>query len=250
MQLLIIEDEPRAVRQLRSLLDASGYDFNLLQVIDSVEEAVNWFRKGIAVDLVFMDIQLADGLSFEIFEKVDVQTPIIFTTAFDQYTLQAFKVNSIDYLLKPVRQKDLNTALAKYQKNHSLFIPQSDLLKSLLAQMQREEYRNGMLVRDGKSQVQLPVQDFQYFFSKDSLTYGVTRQKRYLIEETLDQLSATLDPAHFFKINRGQILAKAAIYKIDPYFNHRSKVTLSMNTDEQFIVSRARTSDFKSWLNR
>ncbi len=250
MQLLIIEDEPRAARQLQNLLKNSGYAFHILEVIDSVEAAVAFLQNPPGIDLIFMDIQLADGLSFEIFQKINVNTPIIFTTAFDEYALQAFKVNSIDYLLKPIQQADLNAALSKYKNHQALQIPSSALFNKLLAEMQQKSYRKGILVREGKSLLQQSIEGFLYFFSDASITYGVTPQKRYIIEESLDQLYASLNPFHFFKINRGQIVAKHAIQKIDPYFNHRVKVTLSVATTDDFIVSRARTTEFKDWLNQ
>lgn len=249
MRLLIIEDEARAVNQLRTMLKAGGFNYELLAVLDTVEESVAWFNENQAPDLVFMDVQLADGLSFEIFNSVEVQCPIIFTTAFDQYAIQAFKVNSIDYLLKPIQQQDLQNALDKFQRSG-----QADLdtqrLKQLLASMGAAERRQGILVKEGDGFAQLRIEDLLYIYSEDSMTFGVTLQKRYIIDETIDQLYETLDASQFFRINRGQIVSRQAISKIDRYFNHRLKLGLVNPRDQEFIVSRPKTNDFKDWINK
>lgn len=251
MEILIIEDEPRAVNQLQNLLKSSNLDFNLLNVIDSVEDAVDWFTKNEIPDLVFMDIQLADGLSFEIFQKIEVSAPIIFTTAFDQYAIQAFKVNSIDYLLKPIQQNDLDTAIDKFLKSKKASATVNPLiLKELLNSFQTPSKRTGILVKEGNGFVQIRTTELLYVYSQDSITFGVTNNKRYIIDETIDQLFTSLDDAKFYKINRGQIISKNSILKIEPYFNHRVKLSVTNSRDQEFIVSRQKTSDFKDWMNR
>lgn len=250
MQILIIEDEPRAARQLETMLEACGFEYQLLAVIDSIEEAVHWFDNHQSPDLVFMDIQLADGLSFEIFQKTEVTAPIIFTTAFDQYAVEAFKVNSIDYLLKPIQQDDLDRALSKFTKTTKPTPVEPAILKQLLnSMMQQSSTRKGLLVKDGNRFVQLKVEDVLYFYSEESITFGITTAKRYVIDETMDQLFDSLNQEVFFRINRGQIVAKSAIRKIDPYFNHRVKLIVENTMNQEFIVSRQRTSDFKDWMN-
>lgn len=249
MQILIIEDEPRAARQLQTLLQACNFEHQLLEVIDSIEQAVDWFENKQSPDLVFMDIQLADGLSFEIFQKTEVFVPIIFTTAFDQYAIEAFKVNSIDYLLKPIQQEDLGRALAKFTKNAKPNLVEPTILKQLLGTIQQSNKRKGLLVKEGNGFVQLKVDEVLYFYSEDSITFGVTSSKRYVIDETLDQLFDSLNNESFFKINRGQVIAKHAIQKIDPYFNHRVKLVVENTMKQEFIVSRQRTNDFKVWMN-
>jgi len=250
MQILIIEDEPRAASQLQNLLTKSAFDFQLLNVIDTVEDAVVWFTKNTAPDLVFMDIQLADGLSFEIFQKVEVDAPIIFTTAFDEYAIQAFKVNSIDYLLKPIQQDELDAALTKFAKTNAT-IPQigPELLKNLLERIQAPQKRTGILVKEGSGFVQIKTTALLYVYSQESITFGVTHNKRYIIDETIDQLYNSLDDTLFYRINRGQIVAKTSIEKIAPYFNHRVKLKVTHPRDQEFIVSRQKTSDFKAWMN-
>ncbi len=247
MEILIIEDETRAVSQLQRMLLACGFEYILLGVIDTVEDAVYWFQKNTTPDLVFMDIQLADGLSFEIFQNIKVEAPIIFTTAFDQYAIQAFKVNSIDYLLKPIQEDDLNSALDKLNKLKKV---QPDILKILLNSMEAATKRDGILVKEGSGFAQIKISDLLYIYSEDSVTFGITTKKRYIIDETIDQLFGSLDQNHFYRINRGQLISKNSILKIDSYFNHRVKLSISNPYDQEFIVSRQKTSDFKIWLNK
>ncbi len=250
MQILIIEDEIRAVNQLQSMLKTCDFKFDLLEIIDTVEDAVLWFEQNESPDLVFMDIQLADGLSFEIFQKTTVKAPIIFTTAFDQYAIQAFKVNSVDYLLKPIQKDDLKGALNKFlQSNKSSTLDQATL-KHLLSDLKVPAEREGILVKSGNGFVQLKIADLLYCYSEDSITFGVTLDKRFIIEETIDDLYTTLDQTKFFKINRGQIVSKSCISKIEPYFNHRVILFVTNPRDQEFIVSRPKTSDFKNWMNQ
>ncbi len=249
MQILIIEDEPRAARQLQNLLNKSIFDFQLLKIIDTVEDAVLWFKQNIMPDLVFMDIQLADGLSFEIFQKVDVVAPIIFTTAFDKYAIQAFKVNSIDYLLKPVQYNELETALNKFKKSNLPSTIKPNILNELLSSIQTPQKRSGILVKEGNGFVQIRTSEILYIYSQDSITFGVTSNKRFIIDETMDQLFSSLDNTKFYRINRGQIISKISIQKIEPYFNHRVKLSILQPRDQEFIVSRQKTNDFKEWMN-
>lgn len=250
MHLLIIEDEARAANQLQKLLKACQFEYQLLGIIDTVEDAVSWFQQHTPPDLVFLDIQLADGLSFEIFQKVTVDAPIIFTTAFDQYAIQAFKVNSIDYLLKPIQEDDLKMALDKFQKVNTAPTLSPAVLQQLLGSMQASPERSGVLVKDGSGHVQLKIADLLYAYSQDGITFGVTATKRYIIDETLDQLSSSLDQNQFYRINRGQVVAKRIVQKIEPYFNHRVVLTVTNPRDQSFIVSRQKTGGFKEWMNR
>ncbi len=250
MNILIIEDEPRAASQLQNMLKTCNFQYNLLDIIDTVEDAVQWFQKHPSPQLVFMDIQLADGLSFEIFQKTDVEAPIIFTTAFDQYAIQAFKVNSIDYLLKPVQKEELDTALEKFSRSNKSSTLDPIILKQLLHSVQTPNKRAGLLVKEGNGFIQIKIEDLSYAYSEDSITFGVSNGKRYIIDETIDQLYNSLDQQLFYKINRGQIIAKNSIQKIDAYFNHRLKLSVINPRDQEFIVSRPKTSDFKGWMNR
>ena len=248
MNILIIEDEPRAARQLENLLNESALNFNVLDVIDSVEEAISWLKINKNLDLIFMDIQLADGLSFEIFQHLEVESPI-FTTAFDQYAIQAFKVNSIDYLLKPIQREDLDAALTKFNKTNSSNTIQPKILKQLLDSMQEPQYRSGILVKEGSGFVQIKISEILYVYSENSISFGVTHNKRFIIDETIDQLYSSLNQSQFYKINRGQIVSKSSVEKLNPYFNHRVKLSITNPRDQEFIVSRQKSSDFKRWLN-
>ena len=250
MQILIIEDEPRAANQLQNLLNTLKFEHKVLDVLDTVEDSVNWFNENELPELVFMDIQLADGLSFEIFQKVEVQCPIIFTTAFDQYAIRAFKVNSVDYLLKPIQENDLQHALDKFLGATKKASLDPAILQNFLSDLQRTDRREGILVKEGDGFAQLRISDLLYVYSEDSVSFGVTQDKRVIIDETLDQLFPTLNHTQFFRINRSQIVAKSAILKIDRYFNHRLKLSVVKDRGQEFIVSRPKTSEFKEWLNR
>ena len=249
MHVLIIEDEARAANQLQNLLKACEFHYTLLGIIDTVEDAVIWFQQNKAPDLIFMDIQLADGLSFEIFQKVKIEAPIIFTTAFDQYAIQAFKVNSIDYLLKPIQKDDIQAAIYKFTKSKQPTGFDQAVLKQLLTSMQAPTLRKGILVKEGSGFIQIKTSDLHYIYSEDSITFGVTSKRRYIIEETMDLLFQSLDSHQFFRINRGQVVAKSAIGKIEPHFNHRVKLSIANPRNQDFIVSRPKTSEFKAWLN-
>lgn len=249
MNVLIVEDESRAARQLTQLLDECSFEYNLLATVDTVEDLVRWFKENEEPELIFMDVQLADGISFEVFKKVTINAPIIFTTAFDQYAIEAFKVNSIDYLLKPIKQSDLLRALTKFKKSSKPSMTTPDVLKGLLESMQASISRNSILVKSGNGFKQIKIADLDFLYSEDSLTFVVSKGSRYVLEETLDSTYATLDSKLFYKINRGQVINRDVVVKIEPYFNHRVKLALTNSRGLDFIVSRSKTTDFKKWLN-
>lgn len=248
MKVLIIEDEPRAANQMKRMLSTCAPEALILQVLDTVEDSKAWLSREHQADLIFMDIQLADGISFEIFDTVQVDTPIIFTTAFDQYAIQAFRVNSLDYLLKPIQEVDLNRALDKFRKSQTPVL-NTDILQQLMITMQPTKKRSSVLVKDGSGHISLSIADILYLYSEDSITFAVTATKRYIVEETIDQFYATLDAGLFSKINRGQVVSRSAVIKIEPYFNHRVKLQVQNPRDQEFVVSRARSSEFKTWMN-
>lgn len=249
MTILIIEDEFRAANQLQSLLKKMPISYEVLDVIDSIEQAVFWIQNNPSPDLIFMDIQLADGLSFEIFNHVSIESPIIFTTAFDQYAIQAFKVNSIDYLLKPVQEDDLKKAIEKYQKTSAIQRIDAALITQFL-NASASKKREGILVKDGNGFIHLKLSEFSYIYSEDGITLGINNTKRYIIDETIDTLFQSLAKDQFFRINRGQIIHKSAVQKIEPYFNHRVKLELKNDIGHELIVSRAKTPEFKDWMNQ
>lgn len=252
MKVLIIEDEFHAVQYLSSLLEEVLPELEILASIDTVEEAVEWFKTHPAPALVFMDIQLADGLSFDIFKHVEVSAPVIFTTAFDQYTLRAFKLNSIDYLLKPIEKEELEGALAKFTKYHQVQ-PTTDwqqLLANLPIQ-QQHAYRQRFLTKQGKSLTYLLSEDIAYLYSDEGITFAIDQQgKRFVLDITIDKLHNELDPKDFFRINRGQIVNIKSILQIDSWFSHRLKLKVQPGNDAiEHVVSRDRVKDFKAWLD-
>lgn len=252
MKVLIIEDEFHAVKYLSGLLEELIPDLQILATLDTVEESVEWFQSHPSPELVFMDIQLADGLSFDIFRHVEVSAPVIFTTAFDQYTLRAFKLNSIDYLLKPVEKEELEAALAKYSKYHQAR-PTTDW-QQLIANLpihQKDAYRQRFLTKQGKSLTYLLASDIAYLYSDEGITFAIDKKgKRFVLDTTIDRLQNELDPKDFFRINRGQIVHINSIQQIDNWFSHRLKIKVAPeNSTMEHVVSRDRVKDFKAWLD-
>ena len=249
MKVLIIEDEVMAANRLEKLVNQALPDSNVIAKLDSVKETAKWFVKNEQPDLVFMDIQLADGLSFEIFEIVKIDAPIIFTTAYDQYALEAFKVSSIDYLLKPIDMEDLSRAINKL---HKLAKPQNHLeMVERLAGEFHYKYKNRFIIKVGEHIKSIAVDDIQYFFSRDKATYCTTSDgKNYLLDFPLDQLESKIDPTSFFRINRKYLISLPPVKDMISYTNSRLKIVLAHTDDNDIIVSRERVQDFKKWLDR
>ncbi len=253
MKVLIVEDEVPAAKRLEKMIQKINPNAEVIEVLDSVENAKAFFKQGIVPDLAFFDIQLADGLSFDIFEDVEVKAPIIFTTAYDQYMLKAFKVNSIDYLLKPIDGEELASALKKFEKFYYNSGTQSldrSVIQELIKGIEKVPFKKRFLVKMGQQLIYLNTSDIRYFFSDEGLVYAkTTRGKKHLVDFTLDQLEQVLDPVYFYRINRKIILHVEAIHKIHSYFNSRLKLELLPVTDLEVIVSRDRVSNFKKWLD-
>ncbi|HMN88554.1 MAG TPA: LytTR family DNA-binding domain-containing protein [Saprospiraceae bacterium] len=252
MQILIIEDEQPAALRLSKLVRTCQPKASILAMLDSVERAVQWLSNQAVPDLIFMDIQLADGLSFDIFQQVQVQSPVIFTTAYDQYTLRAFKVNSVDYLLKPIDPEELDQAFRKFDaifgKPISYDLTQ---IQQLIQTMTQPQYKERFLVRLGQQMIHIAAADIHYFYAEEGLAFAkMSDGKRYQVDYALEQLEATLDPRQFFRISRKVITNLRAIHKISPYFNGRLKLELSPRADFEVMVSRERVQDFKNWLDR
>jgi two-component system LytT family response regulator len=251
MKILIIEDENAAARRLEKLLAEVAPESVVVQRLDSVESSVLWLQSNPAPDLILLDIHLADGSSFEIFEHVAVTCPIIFITAYDEYALQAFKVNAVDYLLKPIKVNELSAALDKYKR---VFKPVAADYGALLDTLRKREtaphYLRRMLIRFGNSIKLADMADAAYFYTKDKITFLVLRStgKRFPIDHPLDKLEGLLDPTHFFRINRQFIINIAAIREMHPYSKSRVKVELDPPTDLETIVSAERSAEFKKWL--
>lgn len=255
MKVLIIEDEIPAAKQLRKLLQQQVPHIEILDTLDSVESAVAWLRQPTkAASLIFMDIQLADGLSFDIFQQVPITSPVIFTTAFDQYTMKAFKVNSIDYLLKPIDPEELNRAMNKYQRffaqAQAPVINYQEVLAAMQSQ-QQPDYKKRFLVKSGPELRFLQTSSIQYFFSEESLVFAqLANGQKFHLDYYLDQVEKLVNPAHFFRINRKLIVQINAIQKIHTYFNSRLLLDLKPATTFDAIVSRDRVADFKQWLDQ
>ena len=253
MKILIIEDEYHAVKYLSNLIKEVVPTAQILETLDSVSDAVEWLTNNPAPDLIFMDIQLADGLSFSIFKKVKVTAPVIFTTAFDQYTLEAFKINSVDYLLKPIEVTELRNAIQKYQDIHgskTAFNPES-LMQLMQNIQQPKPFRQRFLIKQGKDFIYLPIAEVAYVYSEEGMTFLITTaNKRHLLDTTLDTLEKEVDPNEFFRISRKQIVHISSVTKIYSYFNHRLKVELQPSSKVEAIVSRERVKAFKNWLDR
>lgn len=250
MQVLIIEDEKPAARRLSRMLEAEGVEVG--QMLHSVEEAITWFENNDDPDLIFLDIQLSDGLSFEIFDAVTVKAPIIFTTAYDEYALQAFKLNSIDYLLKPIDEDDLSAALKQFKeqrpKSERLMVDFEDI-KKLLVNPADREYKKRFTARVGQHLKIIPAQEIECFYSQDKGTYAATDAGRsYLLETTLEQLEPELSPEKFFRVSRKFYVNIDHIKDIVAYTNSRLKVKLNRYDEQEIIVSRERVKDFKIWL--
>lgn len=250
MEVLIIEDEKPAARRLSRMLQEQNIEVS--EMLHSVEEAIAWFRANPAPDLIFLDIQLSDGLCFEIFETVEVQSPIIFTTAFDEYALQAFKLNSIDYLLKPIDEEELEAALQQFreqvpnQKNITMDF--EDIRKLLVNPLERE-YKKRFTARVGQHIKIVGADEIECFYSQNKGTYAATNTGRsYLLDTTLEQLEEELSPEHFFRVSRKFYVNIAHIADIVAYTNSRLKVKLNRFSEEEIIVSRERVKDFKLWL--
>jgi len=254
MRVLIIEDEHLTAQRIQSLLLEIDPSVTVLDILDSVKSAVGWFLNNESPDLVFMDIQLADGVSFDIFEDVKIDYPIIFITAYQEYAIKAFKVNSVDYLLKPVTKSDLQAALEKYrnyfeQKISMPLLPEEML--STIRQMIHKPYKSRFMIRVGDRVKSLEIKDILYFYSLDKGCYLHSRDNRnYVIDFTLDALIDLLDPEIFYRINRRYIISHDAIRDMITLSGSKLKILL-LHTDENSIyVSRDRMAAFKQWIDR
>lgn len=254
MNVLIIEDEKPAASRLEKLLKSYNSEVNILDKIDSVKRAVQWFQnKSFKPELIFMDIQLADGLSFEIFEHVDIEVPVIFTTAFDEYALKAFKVNSIDYLLKPIDEEELSGAFKKLEKLAASHQPKSNTIEQISQAMAMltNKYKSRFVVKIGEHIKSIAIDDILYFFSREKASFCCTNKgKNHLLDYSLEQIEGMVDPDTFFRINRQYLISIGAITDIISYSNSRLKIVMDHCSDQDVIVSRDRVSDFKTWLDR
>ncbi|GER59094.1 LytR/AlgR family response regulator transcription factor [Patiriisocius marinus] len=250
MNVIIIEDEKPSARRLQRMLER--IDINVNTMLHSVQESIVWFNENEHPDLIFLDIQLSDGLSFEIFEQVSVKSSIIFTTAFDEYALQAFKLNSIDYLLKPIDEDELETAVKQFKDvrpvSSNVQINFEDIKKLLTNPVDRE-YKKRFTTKIGQHIKMIPVDEIECFYSENKGTYAHTIDGRdYLLDTTLELLEAELEPALFFRISRKFYININAIKDIISYTNSRLQLKLNNYKEQDIIVARERVKDFKVWL--
>ncbi|WP_445382532.1 LytR/AlgR family response regulator transcription factor [Robiginitalea sp. IMCC43444] len=250
MEVLIIEDEKPAARRLARLLEVCGV--NVSHMLHSVEESINWFNSHSHPDLIFLDIQLSDGLSFEIFDAVEIRSPIIFTTAYDEYALQAFKLNSIDYLLKPIDEDELQAAIEQFRKHapskEGLKIDFEDIRNMLVNPLERE-FKKRFTAKVGQHIKIINAEDIECFYSENKGTYAATSDGRnYLLDTTLEQLESELSPDTFFRVSRKFYIHINHIRDIISYSNSRLKIKLNRYSEQEIIVSRERVKDFKLWL--
>ena len=253
MKAVIVEDELVASQTLTRLIEMVNSKIEIIATLQSVEESIEWFSTKPSPDLVFMDIHLADGPSFAIFDKTKVECPIIFTTAYNEYALKAFEVNSIDYLLKPITKTDLERAISKYEKLISKKIDNSDTIASMLAMLNEKKgiYKSHFLIPHKDKLLPLAVNDIAFFFSENKMAKIITfEQKTYYMDSSLEEITSQLDPTKFFRANRQYIIAHKAIKDISFWFGSKLSVNTVISTPEKIIVSKAKVSEFKKWYTQ
>lgn len=249
MKALIIEDEMMAAQSLQKLLAKVSPDTEVLCVLETVEESVEWLTSHPMPDLLFMDIHLADGSSFAIFDKVDITCPVIFTTAYDEYALKAFEVNSIDYLLKPINKSDLERAMNKYKS--LIASHQKPSLDGLLEQMGgvRKKYKSCFLIPERDKLIPLATSNIAYIFIDTKTVKAIAMDGHtYYLNQTLDEIMAQLDPEQFFRANRQFIISRWSVKDMTVWFGNKLAVNLIVPTPEKIIVSKARVGEFKTWF--
>jgi DNA-binding LytR/AlgR family response regulator len=253
MDILIIEDEVHAAQRIETLIRELEPTARILAKLDSVKKAVSFFNSNSLPDLVLMDIQLADGISFEIFEKATVSSPVIFTTAYDEYALKAFKVNSVDYILKPVDKDELSNALQKFREIRRNVSSEKLMLDNIhqAVAMLAKKYKTRFVIKVGEHLKTIETSTILYFYSQEKTTFCCTTDNRKLIlDYTLEELEEMLDPNLFYRINRKYLVGAASISDIIHYTNSRLRLLLKNSVDNDVIVAREKVQDFKAWLDR
>ncbi|MFT3823112.1 MAG: LytTR family DNA-binding domain-containing protein [Chitinophagaceae bacterium] len=259
MKILIVEDEELAVKKIRKTLSDVDDKAEIVGVTDSIQSTVKWLESNTSPDLILMDIELSDGQSFEIFTRIDMKSPVIFTTSYDEYALKAFKVNSIDYLLKPIQKEDLETALNKYRQMKTLYQVQGEsnvmnmdaLVKELQQKLQPKEYRKRFLVKHAQKLVSIEIEEIAYFFSDGRLNFFKTYDNRkFVVDYTMDELEEMLDPDRYFRINRSFYISVESVDQIHDYFGNRLLLHLKPALDKESIVSREKVTEFKKWMGK
>jgi DNA-binding LytR/AlgR family response regulator len=262
MKLLIVEDEALAAEKLEHMVTAIEPEATILGCTDSIKKTVAWLQQHPPPDIILMDIELTDGHSFEIFNQMDVQSMVIFTTSYDEYAIKAFKVNSIDYLLKPVQKEDLKGAFNKYKKLQAkqqqqlqepgaASINLQQLLDDFHSKMQPKEYRHRFLVKQGQKHLPIEVEAIAYFYVYDRAVLLKTfDNKKFVIDYTMDELEQVLEPKQFFRANRSFIVSIKSVLQLQDYFNSRLVLSLQPAIDMQVLISRDKVNDFKQWIGK
>jgi two-component system response regulator LytT len=258
MNILIVEDEELAVKKIQKTLSGVDPNANVVGITDSITATVDWLNKNPSPDLILMDIELSDGQSFEIFTRVEVKSAVVFTTSYDEYALKAFKVNSIDYLLKPIQKEDLESALQKYRQMKNMYasgrtpdLNVDNLVKELRQKLQPKEYRKRFLVKHAQKLVSIEVEEIAYFFSDGRLNFFKTYDnKKFVVDYTMDELEDMLDPERYFRISRAFYIAVDSVDQIHDYFGNRLLLHLKPAVDKEAIVSREKVTDFKKWMGK
>lgn len=253
MRVVIVEDEYLAADMLEKMIIKYDPEIQILKKLNSVESAILWFKNNNIPDLIFLDIQLTDGTSFDIIKEVELNCPVIFTTAYDQYALEAFQLQSIDYLIKPISQQKLDNSIEKFKKMKGSLSSKGLDYKQLLSAAQQIEkgYKSRFLVKSGSVLKSINVNDIAYFYSEDKLSFLKTRANhRFIISETLDELEVQLNPSDFFRINRQYIVNFEVIQKVHSHFNGRLKIDFTPPPEEAIYISNRRVTPFKEWMNK
>jgi two-component system, LytTR family, response regulator LytT len=259
MKILIVEDEELAVKKLQKTLAAVDTTASVIGVTDSIKATVDWLQTNQQPDLILMDIELADGQSFEVFNLTEVKSPVIFTTSYDEYALKAFKVNSVDYLLKPIQKEELQAALQKYRHLHATAkavdgksdVNLESLVRELQQKLQPKEFRKRFLVKHAQKLVSVEIDEIAYFYSDGRLNFFKTNDnKKYVVDYTMDELEEMLDPEKYFRISRSFYVSVSSIDKIDDYFGNRLILQLKPAVDKEALVSREKVTEFKKWMGK
>lgn len=256
MRILIIEDEELAVKKLHKMLVSLDKSIEVIASLDSIASSVEWLQNNEAPNLILMDIELLDGQSFEIFNQVEVKSPVIFTTSYDEYALKAFKVNSVDYLLKPIQKEDLAAAMEKYKKMFAAAagpapINMDVLVKELQQKLQPKEFRKRFLVKNVQKLVSVETEDIAYFYSDGRLNFfKTTDNKKFVVDYTMDEMENMLDPEKYFRISRSFYVSINSVDQIHDYFGNRLMLTLKPTVDKEALVSREKVTEFKKWMGK
>lgn len=250
MEAVIVEDEQVAAQNLMRLIQQTDPDIQVIVVLQSVEESVEWFSLHPNPDLVFMDIHLADGSAFSIFEKVQITSPVIFTTAYDEYALKAFEVNSIDYLLKPINSKNLERAIAKFRNQKTVKNDNAEIIAHMIATFKqtKEIYKSHFLIPHKDKYIPLAIDKVACFYTENKMVTIMTLDgETFKIDSSLEDILIQVDPSRFFRANRQYIVAHKAIKDISVWFGSKLSINLNVAVSEKIIVSKARVAEFKSW---